>query len=171
MRKYFEYAGQTRVLLVTFVTTVVLLVLFQNLPINGEMLDLKSGGYSHEEVMTLMQEYGPDGRTVYAWSSSLLDTLFPLFYVTLFTGLIYRFRLTDGTWWLAFIPVVAGVVDLLENIQITAMLVRYPEIGETQVALASTATQVKSAIGLVYQLLGLVLFLVGMVRAGIARLR
>ena len=142
MRRYFEFAGRTRTLLATFAATAVFLVLvFPNLPIDGELLDLKPG-YSFDEAMASMEEYGPEGRTVYAWSSMLLDTLFPLVYVTLFAGLIHRFRLTDGTWWLAFVPVAAGVWDLLENIQITAMLVGYPDVGPTQVAWASTFTTV-----------------------------
>ncbi len=171
MRSYFEFAGRTRTLLATFIATVVILTLvFPNLPINGEMLDLKSG-YSHDEAMTAMAEYGPDGRAAYAWLSLSLDTLLPLVYVTLFAGLIYRFRLTQGTWLLAFIPVIAGIIDLAENIQITTMLIGYPDIGATQVAWASTTTQIKRAIGPVYLFLGVGLFLVSMGRVIFARVR
>ncbi|MCZ0942996.1 MAG: hypothetical protein OXJ53_08065, partial [Gammaproteobacteria bacterium] len=133
------------------------------LPINGEMLDMKPG-YSYDEAMAAMEEYGPDGRTTYAWGSMVLDTLFPLVYVTFFAGLIYRFRLTEGTWWLAFVPVVAGIWDLGENVQITAMLVGYPDLDPGQVASASAFTTVKGYIGPVYQLLGIGLLLVAAVR-------
>ncbi len=164
MKRYFEFAGRTRTLLVTFVATAVFLFLvFPNLPINGEMLDMKPG-YSYDEAMAAMEEYGPDGRTTYAWGSMVLDTLFPLVYVTFFAGLIYRFRLTEGTWWLAFVPVVAGVWDLGENVQITAMLVGYPDVGPGQVASASAFTAVKGYIGPVYQILGIGLLLVAAVR-------
>ena len=164
MKRYFEFAGRTRTLLVTFVATAVFLFLvFPNLPINGEMLDMKPG-YSYDEAMAAMEEYGPDGRTTYAWGSMVLDTLFPLVYVTFFAGLIYRFRLTEGTWWLAFVPVVAGVWDLGENVQITAMLVGYPDIGPGQVASASAFTAVKGYIGPVYQILGIGLLLAAAVR-------
>ncbi len=171
MRGYFEFAGRTGPLVVTFGATVAFLFLvFPNLPINGEMLDLKPG-YSFDEAMASMEGYGPDGRSTYAWSSMLLDTLFPLTYVTLFAGLIYRFRLTEGTWWLAFIPVAAGVWDLLENVQITAMLVGYPDVGPTQVAWASAFTTVKGYIGPVYQILGIGLLLVALVRGALSRFR
>ena len=171
MRRYFEFAGRTYTLLAAFVATAAFLfVVFPNLPINGEMLDMKPG-YTHEEAMTAMAQYGPDGRTTYAWGSMVLDTLFPLVYVTLFAGLIYRFRLTDGTWWLAFLPVVAGIWDLMENVQITAMLVAYPDVGQSQAALASAFTTVKGYIGPVYQLLGIGLLLVALIRSGMARMR
>lgn len=171
MRGYFEFAGRTGPLLVTFVATATFLFLvFPSLPINGEMLDLKPG-YSFDEAMASMEGYGADGRTTYAWSSMLLDTLFPLVYVTLFAGLIHRFRLTEGTWWLSFVPVAAGVWDLLENVQITAMLVGYPDVGPTQVAWASAFTTVKGYVGPVYQVLGGGLLLVALVRRAYARLR
>ena len=164
MKRYFEFASRTRTLLVTLVATAVfLLLVFPNLPINGEMLDMKPG-YSYDEAMAAMEGYGSDGRTTYAWGSMVLDTLFPLVYVTFFAGLIYRFRLTEGTWWLAFVPVVAGVWDLGENVQITAMLVGYPDVGPGQVASASAFTTVKGYIGPVYQILGIGLLLVASVR-------
>ena len=171
MRRYFEFAGRTGTLLVTLVATAAFLFLvFPHLPINGEMLDTKPG-YSFEEAMASMERYGPDGRTTYAWGSMLLDTLFPLVYVTLFAGLIHRFRLTEGTWWLAFVPVVAGIWDILENVQITAMLIGYPDVAPSQVVWASTFTTVKVYVGPVYQILGIGLLLVAVVRSAFARKR
>ena len=171
MRSYFEYAGRTRTLAATFVATAAFLVLvFPNLPIGGQILDMKPG-YSHEEAMASMQEYGPDGRTTYAWASAVLDTLFPVVYVTFFAGLIYRFRLTEGTWILAFIPVVAGLGDLAENAQITAMLLQYPNVGAIQVAWASAFTMVKGWIVPICLILGLALLLVALLRGGIRMTR
>ena len=171
VRAYFEFAGRTGVLALTFAATVVFLFLaFPSLPIEGEMLDLKSG-YSHKEAMDAMEGYGADGRTTYAWASAVLDTLFPLTYVTFFAGLIYRCRFTEGMWVLAFVPVFAGVWDLFENAQIIAMLLRYPEVGAGQAAWASTFTTVKGYLGSVYQILALVLFLTALVRGAIARVR
>ncbi|MDE0363478.1 MAG: hypothetical protein OXI74_20060 [Rhodospirillaceae bacterium] len=171
MRSYFEFAGRTGTLAVTFAATAVFLVLvFPNLPVGGELLDMKSG-YSHEEAMASMEQYGPDGRTTYAWASVLLDTLFPVSYVTFFAGLIYRFRLTEGLWTLAFVPVVAGLWDLAENAQITAMLVRYPDVGATQVVWASAFTTVKGWIGPVYQILGVGLLLLATLRGTVRWIR
>ena len=168
MRAYFVFAGRTGTLAVTLAATAVFLVLvFPGLPVDGELLDLKPS-YSYDEAMASVAQYGADGRTTYAWASVLLDTLFPISYVTFFAGLIDRFRLTEGTWVLAFLPVVAGFWDLAENAQITAMLVQYPDVGATQVAWASAFTAAKGWIGPVYQILGLGLLLAmarGVVRA------
>ena len=68
-------------------------------------------------------------------------------------------------------PVVAGILDLLENVQITAMLVEYPDVSPSQVASASAATTAKWTVGAVYQILGIGLFLIAMVRQGLARVR
>ncbi|MDE0422122.1 MAG: hypothetical protein OXK76_14725 [Gammaproteobacteria bacterium] len=171
MRRYFEFAGRTGTLAVTLVAVAVLLLLvFPNLPIGGDTLDTKPG-YTYAEAMASMEEYGADGRTAYAWASMVLDTLFPLAYVTLFAGLIYRFRASEGTWWLACLPVVGGVCDLLENAQITTMLVQYPDIGAVQVAWASAFTTVKWWVGPVYQILGVGLLLLAAGRAAVARIR
>ncbi len=155
-------------MIVSFLAMAVLLFLvFPNLPIGGEMLDVRPG-YSHEEAKALMEQYGSSGRTIYAWSSMVLDTIFAMVYVTFFAGLIYRFRITEKLWILAFIPVVAGVWDLAENVQITAMLVQYPDVSVNQVTMASTFTKVKGWISPVYQILGIGLFLIALLR-GIVR--
>lgn len=172
MRGYFEFAAKTPILIASFIGIVVLVAsVFPALPVGGELLDLKPG-YSHGEVVAAMEEYGADGRRLYAWMSPTLDTLFPLVYVTFFAGVIYRFRLTEKLWVLAFIPVVAGIWDLCENAQITAMLIQYPDISESQVGLASTFTQIKSSVfGPIYQLLALALLLIAGVRFLIGRIR
>ncbi|MCY3641589.1 MAG: hypothetical protein OXH37_11305, partial [Gammaproteobacteria bacterium] len=94
-----------------------------------------------------------------------------IFYVTFFAGLIYRFRLTEGTWVLAFIPVVAGLGDLAENAQITAMLIQYPNVGATQVAWASAFTMFKGWIIPIYMVLGLGLLLVAGLRCAVRTIR
>ena len=172
MRKYFEYASANRTLLLTLTVTLVFLFLvFPNLPIGGEMLDVKPG-YTHTEAMAAMDDYGAEGRTIYAWSSAVLDTLFfPLIYVTLFAGLIYRFRPTEGIWLLAFVPVIAGIWDVGENVQIVVMLIQYPDIGETQVAWASAFTSIKGNLVLICLLLGLGLPSLAMSRRLLAKLK
>jgi len=172
MRSYFELAAKTPTLIVTFVVTALLAkFVFPALAIGGEPLDLKLG-YSYAEVMAVMEQYGPDGRNLYAWASPTLDTLFPIVYATFFAGIIYRFRPIEKLWILAYIPVVAGVWDLCENAQITAMLLQYPNITESQVSLSSTFTIVKSSIlGPTYQLLSVALILLAGIRFVITHAR
>lgn len=148
----------------------ILFLAFPNLPVNGELLDEKSS-YTYGEAIEALDAYGVEGRTVYLWASLLLDTFFPLIYVTFFAGVIYRFRVTEGTWWLAFAPVFGGVWDLLENIQISSMLVVYPDVTEFQVASASIFTSVKHGIGTVCLIVAAGVFLITLTRSTFARLR
>ena len=171
MKRYFEFAERTSVLLTTLVMVVLILFfVFPILPINGELLDEKTS-YSYEEAIHALEAYGVDGRPVYLWVSLLLDTLFPIAYATFFAGLIYRFRVTEGTWWLAYVPIFGGAWDLMENIQISSMLVMYPNVTEMQVAWASGFTQVKHWIGSVYLVIAVVVFLVSLTRATFVRIR
>ena len=103
--------------------------------------------------------------------SLVLDTLFPFIYVTFFAGLIYRFRAFEGTWWLAYIPILGGIWDLMENAQISLMLIGYPEVSEAQVAWASVFTQAKHWIGSVYLAIGFLLALVSITRTTFTKIR
>ena len=90
-----------------------------------------------------MEDYGESGRSLYAWTSLTLDTVFPLVYVTFLVGMIHRFRPMDSLWRLVFLPVAAGIADLAENAQVTAMLLQHPHLSQGQVAAASLFTQAK----------------------------
>lgn len=169
MRSYFEVAARTWALVTTFALTLAgLLIVFPALPVGGELLDTRIS-YTHSEAMAAMSEYGERGRRVYAWASPTLDTLFPLVYVTFFAGLIYRCRPTDRLWRLAFLPVVAGLIDLGENALITAMLILYPDVSSGHVAAAALFTYAKATIGPVYQLLALALLAWAVLRWILAR--
>ena len=150
-RKYFEFASGTKPLLISF-AGVLLMVLwvFPALPIHGEMIDLKLS-YDLVAIQQVMLQYGAHGRAVYALACPTLDTLFPLLYVTFFAGLLYRFRPNEKLWLAAFVPFVAGIWDLCENAQITAMLLQYPEISVRQVALASFFTSTKHVLSALYE--------------------
>ncbi len=159
--RYFRFASRTPVLLGTLVGVLAwVLLVFPSLPIGGPLLDV-TAGYSYPELVAAMQTYGASGRRVYALASPTVDTAFPVLYVTLFSGLLTRLRPSDAWTWLAWIPVLAGLWDLCENAQITAMLLMYPAVGETQVAWASFFTHVKTVyLGPAYQLPSVALLLV-----------
>ncbi len=150
-RKYFEFSARTKPLLISF-AGVLLMVLwvFPSLPIHGEMIDLKLS-YDLAAIQAIMLQYGVGGRAAYALASPTMDTLFPALYVTFFSGLLYRFRPSEKLWLTAFIPVVAGVWDLCENAQITAMLLQYPELSARQVAVASFFTSTKHFLSALYE--------------------
>lgn len=153
MKHYFEFASRSSVLMSTMIGVLsFVFIVFPSLPIGGDMLDI-SAGYSYQELVRAMEQYGASGRRVYAWASPTVDTLFPMLYVSFFAGVLYRFRPTDAWGRLAWIPVFAGAWDLCENAQITALLLMYPAISETQVASASFFTHVKTVfIAPAYQL-------------------
>lgn len=163
--RYFRFASRTPVLLASGAGVLIwALVVFPSLPIGGDMLDI-SAGYSYPELVAAMERYGASGRRVYAWASPTLDTIFPLLYVTLFSGLLTRLRPSDGWAWLAWIPVFAGLWDLCENVQITAMLLMYPDVSTTQVAWASFFTHVKTVyLSPAYQLPVIALLLAALLR-------
>lgn len=143
MRRYLDFAGNAKVLIATFAGTILFtFAVFPSIPIGGESLDTLPG-YDFGEVVQLMELYGQSGRRLYAWASPTLDTLFTLVYVTFLAGTIYRFRPKDALYWLAFLPVVAGIADLGENVQVTAMLLQFPDLSQGQVAAASLFTQAK----------------------------
>jgi hypothetical protein len=155
-RQFFEFAAGTRVLLVSFVGVMLMaLLVFPMLPLGGDMIDLKLN-YALSDIQRSMLQYGESGRTVYAIASPTLDTLFPALYVTFFCGLLYRFRPSERLWPTAFIPLVAGVWDLCENAQITALLLQYPNVSASQVAVASFFTTTKHVMSAVYELLAVV---------------
>jgi len=159
-RRYFEFAAGTRPLLISF-TGVLLMVLwvFPSLPIKGEMIDLKLS-YDLAAIQAAMLQYGDSGRAVYAIASPTIDTLFPMLYVTFFAGLLYRFRPNEKLWLTAFVPLFAGIWDLCENAQITAMLLQYPELSARQVAVASFFTSTKHVLGAVYEVAAVVFLLI-----------
>ena len=132
------------VMLGSFVLTVALFLCFPLVPIGGEMLDVRTGGYALDEAMAALDGYGAAGRRAHLVASLTLDTLLPLAYVTFLAGVIYRWRHTDRWGWLALVPVVAGLVDLGENLQVVGLLLSYPALGATQVAAASAFTVAKS---------------------------
>ncbi len=163
-RRYFEYAARNRPLLISFAGVLLMVLwLFPSLPIGGQMIDLKLS-YDPAEIQAAMVQYGAQGRAVYALASPTLDTLFPALYVTFFAGLLYRFRPNERLWLAAFIPVVAGVWDLCENAQIVTMLLQYPELSASQVAMASFFTSTKHVLGAVYEVVAVVFLLIYAVR-------
>lgn len=163
-RKYFEFAGGTTPLIVTFIGVLLMVLLvFPALPLSTGMIDVKLH-YTLADIQATMLQYGPRGRAVYALASATLDTLFPVLYVTFFAGLIYRFRPTERWWAMAFIPVFAGAWDLCENAQIITMLLQFPDLSAAQVAAASFFTTVKHLMSAIYELTALVFLFMSLVR-------
>lgn len=158
-----EFAARTPVLVATAGAAIALLFVFPALPVGGELLDARFG-YSHAEANTAMSAYGEQGRRVYVWASLTMDTLLPIAYAGFLAGVLYRLRPRDGLRTLALLPVAAGLLDLLENAQIVAMLIGYPDVAPGQVALASLTNQAKTCVFLAAVALVAVFVVLALVR-------
>ncbi len=127
---------------------VVLLPLFPKLysveiPIN-EVLDLQFS-YTSEEVYSLFEKIGENGRKAYFFSEIFIDGSYLLFYGVFYAVLIvflierkkaYRYKT------FVLLPFAIAFSDLSENIGIVFLL-RYPEKSEFIVSLTSFFTSLK----------------------------
>ena len=145
MIRYLDFAARTTVLLASLAAVLVLLLAVFPVVLPVELLDVRPG-YTHAEAASAIAGYG-DLRMRYVWVSATLDTALPVLLVTFLAGLIHRFRggFEKPASLAVWLPLVAGVLDLAENAQIIVLLLQFPDIGEAQVAFASTCTLAKTA--------------------------
>ena len=165
MKAYLDFVSGTLVLGATLIATLAIVAVVQALPVGGELLDEK-GGYTYEEAVGSMEDYGERGRRTYAWSAATLDTLLPLVYASFLAGAVYRLRPAERFWRLAWLPLASAALDLCENVQIIVMLTGYPDVSAGQVASASLFTMLKSYALLLSLALTVVLAIAALVRRG-----
>lgn len=146
MHRFLQFAAKPGVMLMTALTSGVLLLwAFPRLPLGAPMLDVLPG-YGVDEARMLLAQYGEQGRAVYALASPTLDSLLPICYATFFAGVLYR-CLPSGQWrWVALLPLAVAGWDLVENVQITLLLLLYPDISDLQIQLASWSSWLKARV-------------------------
>ena len=140
--KYLELVSTTKFQITIFVLLNICGLIFLFLPHNifANMLDLELI-YSKETVVKNFSAMGPDGRSIYVLSSLLLDTVYPILYLSLFLGAYFKlFRSSKA---ILLVPVTAFSFDILENLQITRLNLNFPNINETHVYLSSMTTSLK----------------------------
>ena len=117
---------------------------FQNLPndIYPNMLDLFFG-FNALDVQKTFETLGETGRIQYVYSSLILDTAFPVLYVLLFISILLKLNERRG--FILYIPILAGIFDLGENISISLMMSSnsFSEILESQIFISSALNQCK----------------------------
>ena len=123
-----------------------------------KIFDLSPAGYSHDYSIKLLSSLGDEGRKKYLYTQLPLDFIYPaLFSISSFLLLAWLFlkRYDKGSriFYFCFVPVIAGIFDYLENVQIVLMILNFPEISSAQVALSSTSTIVKSGLTTIFFLL------------------
>ena len=142
IKKYLHLVSSTRSQIIIFVLLNICGLIFIFLPHNifANMLDLELF-YSKENVIRNFNAIGSDGRSVYVLSSLILDTLYPILYTSLILGAYVILFKSPGV--ILYIPLIAFSFDILENLQITRLILNFPNVNETHVSLASTATSFK----------------------------
>ncbi len=132
-----------------------------------KLFDLSPTGYSYVYALELLRVLGSKGRDLYLYQQLPVDFIYPgLFAVSCCLLLSWLFakslNANSKTFYLCFVPVVAGLFDYLENICIVRMLTSYPNVSEFHVSITSFLTILKSGFTttfFVLLLLGVVLFL------------
>ncbi len=142
IKKYLHLVSSTRSQIIIFVLLNICGLIFIFLPHNifANMLDLELF-YSKENVVRNFNAIGSDGRSIYVLSSLILDTLYPILYTSLILGAYIK--LFKSSELILYIPLIAFSFDILENVQITRLILNFPNVGETHVYLASMATSLK----------------------------
>ena len=140
--KYLHLVSSTKSQITIFILLNICGLIFFLLPHNifSNMLDLELF-YSKENVIENFSTMGPDGRSIYVLSSLLLDTVYPILYLSLFLGAYFKlFRSSNA---IMLVPIAAFSFDILENLQITRLNLNFPNINETHVYLSSMTTSLK----------------------------
>ncbi len=140
--KYLYLVSSTKSQITIFILLNICGLIFFLLPHNifSNMLDLELF-YSKENVVENFSAMGPEGRSIYVLSSLLIDTVYPILYLSLFLGAY--FKLFRSSKVILFFPVTAFSFDILENLQITRLNLNFPNINEAHVYLSSMTTSLK----------------------------
>ena len=104
------------------------------------MIDLYFS-YSSTEVFKSFYQMGEEGRYFYFYSTLILDTIYPILYTSLILGAYAN--LFKNQSYILLIPLLAFILDILENINISYMNLNYLMLNETQVMVASNITSLK----------------------------
>ena len=142
IKKYLHLVSSSKSQIIIFLLLNICGLVFLFLPHNifANMLDLELY-YGKENVVRNFNAIGSDGRSVYVLSSLILDTLYPILYTSLILGAYVKLFKSPGV--ILYIPLIAFSFDILENLQITRVILNFPNVNETHVSLASTATSFK----------------------------
>ncbi len=142
IKKYLHLVSSSKSQIIIFLLLNICGLVFLFLPHNifANMLDLELY-YGKENIVRNFNAIGSNGRSVYVLSSLILDTLYPILYTSLILGAYVKLFKSPGV--ILYIPLIAFSFDILENLQITRLILNFPNVNETHVSLASTATSFK----------------------------
>lgn len=168
---YFQHVSHGKTVLLLFIITnlIYATMLMYSLPLVSSyaselvLFDMSPTGYSYKQAIELLTSLGSDGRNAYLSVQLPLDFIYPgmfsVSYALLITWTLKQYLPKDSKlFFIAFIPLLAGGFDYLENISIIAMLESFPNISENLVSSASAFTIVKSGATTVFFVLLILAF-------------
>ena len=140
-------------------TVLVIVVLFTALVLPGQASSAESGGsdagspdlsffYTAEDLYRMAEAYGEQGRQDYVRVRFTFDLIWPLVYtvfLTTATSWVYGRAFAPEALWqrVNIVPVLGALLDLLENISTSVVMVRYPSPTAVVDILAPVFTMVK----------------------------
>ena len=139
---YLNFISSKKSQIVIFILLNICGLIFIFLPHNifENMIDLKLS-YGIQDVYDSFNAMGEEGRVINIYSTLILDTVYPILYVSLILGAYVKLFSKNG--YILFIPILAGLFDLSENIQSVIMNLNYSTLDKSQVVLASLTTSLK----------------------------
>ena len=139
---YLNFISKKKSQITIFILLNICGLIFFLLPHNifSNMLDLRFS-YNEEIVIQSFVSIGEDGRQLYFFSALIIDTIYPILYVSLFLGAYYKL-FNKNTSPLIF-PLAAGFFDILENIQVSLLLTDFPALSSQNIFYSSTSTSIK----------------------------
>ena len=139
---YLNFISKKKSQITIFILLNICGLIFFLLPhdIFANMLDLKFS-YNEEVVKRSFVLIGEDGRQLYFFSALIIDTIYPLLYVSLFIGAY--FKLFKKNAFLFIFPLMAGLFDISENIHVSLLLSNFPTLSSQNIFYSSTSTSIK----------------------------
>jgi FkbM family methyltransferase len=130
--------------LLFFIILSSLTIVIPLLPYNvgNYLLDL-SFGFNREDVANAFNNLGERGKELHLYVSLLLDTVFPIIYISFHLGIYHYSNYKNN--FIYSVPLLTGAFDLMENIQ-CAIIMSIPSIdsvSDQQIVLASGTNQIK----------------------------
>jgi hypothetical protein len=102
------------------------------------ILDMRPG-YDAGAAHRLLEALGSEGRLAYLRMLWTVDLLLPALFTLFLWSAVSRGALRRWRW----VTLLAGAADLLENVAITSLLLRFPHLPGGLVSVASTLTLTK----------------------------
>ena len=139
---YLNFISKKKSQITIFILLNICGLIFFLLPhdIFANMLDLRFS-YNEEIVKQSFVLIGEDGRQLYFFSALIIDTIYPLLYVSLFIGAY--FKLFRKNAFLFIFPLMAGLFDISENIHVSLLLSNFPTLSSQNIFYSSTSTSIK----------------------------